>query len=230
MQPFAATFEDAWARFQTLDSLRFVEDTVEGGLARGRAQLLAFVARVEDRDTRAYLGRIAAALDGIPGVEPYPDWYWHVTVKVAGFQVIKRSMEDDVLRQDVPRVAGRARALLAQQPAFDARLGPPGGFEEVVFVEVHDGGGVRALNTTLAEGIPEAARYPVDGEAFLPHVSIARFTSSDGLAQLKERLAGLRDERGPSFPVRRIEFVKAWLSEDVPEFDALATYRLRSGS
>jgi hypothetical protein len=37
----------------------------------------------------------------------------------------------------------------------------------------------------------------------------------------------MRDERGPSMQVRRIDFVKAWISEEVPEFDNIATYALR---
>ncbi len=77
------------------------------------------------------------------------------------------------------------------------------------------------------EGLPELARSTIDGAGFLPHVSVALFTSSDGLEELKATLAGLRAEGpGPSFPVRRVEFAKAWLSEGIPEFDVRATYSL----
>ncbi len=225
-----SSFEAAWALFQAADSLRLVDDTLEWQWTRGRAQYLAFLVRLEDAAARDYVSRMQERIAIIPGVELYPDWYWHITVKGAGFQVIKRTHDDDVLRQDVPRIAAQAREQLARQPAFEAQLGLANGFSEVVFIELHDGGRVRDLNTLLTEHLP-VPRYPIDGGTFLPHVSIARFTSNEGLAQLKETLAALRrEEPGPAFSVRRVEFVKVWLSEAMPEFDTLATYPLAARS
>ena len=175
MNDLSAFFEDAWARFQALDSLQLVGDSSEWEWTRGRAQNLAFLMRVDDATAREHLARIARRLAGIPGVEPLPDWFWHVTVKLAGFQVIKRTQEDDVLRQDVPRIAGKARAALSKEEAFQARLGLANGFASVVFIEVWDGGRFGRLNSRLLEDVPEIARYPIDGAGFLPHASIARF-------------------------------------------------------
>lgn len=227
MNDLASTFEDAWTRFQALDSLLLVGETSEWEWTKGRAQYLTFQVRIEDRAARDHLARMAERLAGIAGVEPYPDWYWHITVKGAGFQVIKRTQDDDVLQRDVPRITGKARALLSREEAFEAQLGLAGGFASVAFLEVWDGGRLRQLNARLMEGVPELARYAIDGAGFLPHVSIARFTSSDGLDGLKATLAALRAEGpGPGFPVRRVEFAKAWLSEGIPEFDVRATYAL----
>jgi 2'-5' RNA ligase len=228
MSDLASSFEDAWARFQARDSLRLAGDTLEWEWSRGRAQFLAFLVRIEDATIREHLSDIVDRLAGIPGVEPYPDWYWHVTVKGVGFQVIKRTQQDDVLRQDVPRIAGEARSLLTQHEAFEAQLGLVNAFAEVVFVEVLDQGRFGDLSVAVREA-PEIPRLPIDEAPFLPHVSIARFTSNEGLAELKEALTSLRAEGpGPSFTVGRVEFVKAWLSEETPEFDTLATYPLRS--
>lgn len=225
------SFDDAWTRFQALDSLLLAGDTLEWQWTRGRAQYLTFFVRLEDAAARQHASRVQERLAGIPGVELYPDWYWHITVKGAGFQVIKRTHEDDVLRQDVSRTAAKAREVLAQEPAFAAQLGLPSGFAEVVFLELWDGGRVRRLNQRLCDAVPEIPRYPVDGAGFLPHVSIARFTSNEGLAELKRVLASLREEEpGPTFPIRRVEFVKVWLSEEMPEFQVLATFALAGRS
>lgn len=228
-----SSFEDAWQSFQQIGALRLVGDTLEWQWTQGRAQYLAFLVRLEDSAAREHISRVQQRIAGIPGVELYPDFYWHITVKGVGFQVIKRTHDDDVLRQDVPRIAAKARGIIAGQPAFEARLGLASGFAEVTFLEVQDGGRVRELNALLTDNLP-VPRYPIDGAGiFLPHVSIARFTSNDGLRQLKETLASLRAEAlGPSFSVRRVEFVKVWLSEAMPEFDTLATYPLaaRSGA
>ena len=223
---FASSFDDAWARFQASDSLQLAGDTSWWDWTRGRAQFLTFLVRPDD-DARAHLARVVERLTGIPGVEPYPDWYWHITVKGAGFQVIKRTHEDDVLRQDVPRIAGKARALFAREATFEAQLGLANAFASVVFVEVWDGGRMRELNARLLAEVPEIARYPIDGEGYLPHISIARFTSSEGLAELKSTLEALRaDDPGPHFSASQVAFVKIWLSEDPPEFDEVAAYTL----
>jgi 2'-5' RNA ligase len=226
-QPIATSFDDAWARFLTLDSLRLAGE--EQAWTHGRAQLLGFGVPVRDRDACAHLARIAERLAGISGVNILPDWSWHATVKPAGFQVIKRTRDDDVLRENVPRLAGGARALFAQEPAFQAQLGLPNAFAGAVFVELLDGGRLRGLNERLA-GELGLARYPFDSTGFLPHVSLARFTSSDGLARLKETLATLRgDGAGPSFPVARVEFVKSWTIEgEPPDVQVIAAYQLRS--
>lgn len=197
--------------------------------ARGRAQSLGFSTRIEDVAALEYVVRVVERIADVPGVDVFPDWYWHITIKGAGFQVIKRSHDDDVLREDVPKLASRAKAIFDATTAFDVQLGPANAFPEVVILEVHDGDAVRALNTRLLEEIDGIGRYPFDGARFLPHVSIARFTSGDGLFELKERLAELRkDGAGPRFQVRRIELVKVWVSEDVPDIDTLATYALAS--
>lgn len=224
-----ASFEDAWTSFQTTEMLSLAGDPGESEWTRGRAQYLIFLIRIEDSQARQHLARVAERLAEIPGVEPFPDWYWHITVKGAGFQVIKRVHEDDVLREDVPRIAGKARALLAREEAFDVQLGLSNAFAAGAFLEAWDNDLIRQLNTRLMEGMPETAHDPFDGAAFLPHVSIARFTSNDGLEELKDALARLRAEGpGPSFPVRRVEFAKAWLSEEISEVDVRATYALRS--
>ena len=154
----ASSFERAWQSFQQLDSLRLVGDTLEWEWTRGRAQYLTFLVRIEDPAAQEHLARLIDQLAGIPGVEPYPDWYWHITVKGAGFQVIKRTHDDDVLRQNVPRIAAKARDILAREGAFEAQLGLPNAFAEVVFVELKDGGRLTELDARLADGIPEVAR------------------------------------------------------------------------
>ncbi len=229
MAELSTSFEDAWEQFQALDSLRLVSEATEWEWVHGRAQMLVFLIRVEDRAVRDYAGHILERLAGIPGIEPYPEEYWHLTVKAAGFQVIKRTRDDDVLREDVGRLGRDAVRVLSALPAYEAQIGLPNAFAEVAYLEVLDGDKTRGLNDAVADGVPGVARYPIDGESFLPHMSIARFTSNDGLDQLKATLAELRSEEpGPAFQIRRIDFVKAWLSDEVPEFETLAGISLAS--
>jgi 2'-5' RNA ligase len=224
----SSEFAAAWERFQQLEALHAFGDTLEAEWTQGRAIYLALLIRIEDAAAREYIARVQERLAGIAGLELYPEPYWHATVKGGGFQVIKKTRPDDILRQDVPRIAAKAREAFAREGAFEAQIGPPSGFPEVVLLEVHDGGRIRELNTRVCEALPEFLRGPFDGARFLPHISIARFVSNDGLAELKEALTSLRNEPGPTVQVRRVEFVKVWLSEAMPEFETLATYPLAS--
>jgi len=220
----ASSFEDAWARFQT-GSIETGDATADW--THGRAQLLIFLIRVEERDVRRYAAGIVERIAGIAGVEPVPEDLWHVTVKAAGFQVIKRSRDDDILREEVPRLGRQAGELLANQQAYEARIGLPNVFPDAVVLEVHDGGHTRELNAALAMH-ESLTTYPFDGDRFLPHVTIAHLSSSEGLAEIRSALAELRDGgHGPSFTVGRIDFVKAWLVEGAdPEFETIRGYRL----
>ena len=227
MVEFSTSFEAAWERFQALESLQLVGDGSELEWTAGRAQLLFFLVRLEDKNALQYAARVGERIAGIPGVEITPEAYLHITVKVAGFQVIKRTRDDDILRQDVPRIATGARALLIDEPAFEAHLGPVSGFASVVFLEVRDSGKLGQLNDRLREAMPQLATSQIDGSGFLPHLSIARFTSNEGLNQLKATLAELRaEDPGPEFPIRRVEFAKAWLAEEISDFETLASYPL----
>src|SRR3990172_6672401 len=119
MPDLATSFDGAWRAFQKLDALMLVDTTLEWEWSRGRAQYLTFLVRIEDAAARNHLARLQERLAMIPGIELYPDWYWHITVKGAGFQVIKRAHNDDVLREQVPAIAARARALLQSEPAYE---------------------------------------------------------------------------------------------------------------
>ena len=223
----SSSFEDAWEGFLALDSLQLVGDSSELEWTHGRAQLLVFLVRLEDKSALQYTARVAERIAGIPGVEITPEAHLHMTVKVAGFQVIKRTRDDDILRQDVPRIATSARALVIDQPAFEPRLGPVSGFASVVFLEVWDGGRLGQLNDRLCEVMPQLAKSQIDGTGFLPHLSIARFTSNDSLPELRSALAELRAEGpGPTFPVRRVDFTKGWLGEEMSGFETLASIPL----
>ena len=227
MAELASSFDDAWAQFQRRDSLRLAGDTLEWEWSRGRAQYLTFLVRMDEPAVRDHLAAVIERIAAIPGIEPYPQPYWHVTVKGVGFQVIKRTRDDEILRADVARLAGKARAILTSRPPYRASLGLANGFAGVVLVEVIDGGGTAALNSLLLDGLDELTGAPIDAAGFLPHISIARFTSNAGLDELKATLALLREEPpGPEITVQRVELVKAWLSEEAPDLETLASYTL----
>ena len=229
MPELSTDFDSAWRRFQGTESLRLLETTLEWEWARGRTDFFAFLIAVSDDAVREYTSRMIAQVADIAGVDSYPERYWHVTIKGVGFLAEEPSGEDEVSLADVGRLAEAVRPALESQAPFEVRVGPVNAFAEVVFLEAHDGGITRCLNAALMEAAPELPRYAVDGEMFLPHVSIARFSSNEGLSQLKERLGGLREtaEPGPTFTASEALLIRAHVAREAPEFDLVAAYPLR---
>jgi 2'-5' RNA ligase len=225
----APEFAEAWRRFQHATSVRLLDETLESEWAHGRTDYAAFLVPVSDPGVRARIAATIRAISGIPGVEPYPEAYWHATIKGLGFMVAQPSRPDELSPADVQRMAEGARPILERQAPFRAAIGNVNAFAEVVFLEVLDGGVIRSLNQRLLAGIAGIRRQPVDGAGYLPHISIARFSSAEGLKELKEALAHLREEQpaGPGMTVREVLLIQAHLTSEAPAFETLAAYPLR---
>jgi 2'-5' RNA ligase len=227
MDSLQKEFAAAQAQFQSLEALRLVPETLESEWTRGRDTYLAFLVPVDDPAAVSHLRAVVRQIEHIPGVEPYPESYWHITVKGIGFEAETAERPNDVGRRDFDRIALAARRVFEAEPAFEVTLGHANGFPEVVFAEVWDGLPVRELNARLLEALPDLIRYPFDGEVFLPHVSVARFTSDDGLDELKTTLSSLRgNEPGPGFLISDVQLVRAHLSASAPKLETIETYRL----
>jgi 2'-5' RNA ligase len=229
----SAAFEAAWRIFQRSESLRLAEDTLESGWTHGRPEYAALLVRMTDAGVTSAIERTLEAISGIPGVDPYPAPYWHATVKGLGFLVEAPSREDELSSARLSEIAEAARPVIESTPPFELRLGRPGAFAEVVIMEVLDGGAIRSLNMRLLEAVPGLLRGPFDGAVFLPHVSIARFRSQEGLAELKETLSRLRSSAHPealegpaAFEVREVQLISAHLSASAPTFGLVGSYGL----
>ncbi len=225
----AAEFDAAWARFQKLDHLVLGPETLESAWAHGRDRYAALLIPVADPATVAHIHSILPHLSDIPGVEPYPKPYWHITIKGIGFVADPATSSDEVSPAHLEDVSRLIADVLAFQPPFDVQAGRVNGFAEVVLLEVWDGGRIRDLNTRVLEAVPSIIRQPFDGPQFLPHISIARFTSHEGLPRLKTVLADLRQSgTGPAFAVSHVDLISARLSAAAPTLERLRRYELSS--
>lgn len=226
-----AEFAAAWRIFQRTESLRLAEDTLESEWTRGRSEYAAFLVRMTDPGVISAIERTIEVIAGIPGVDPYPVPYWHATVKGVGFVMDEPSGEDELSAARLAAMMEEARSLIEATPSFELRLGLPSAFAEVVIMEVLDGGAIRSLNMRLLQALPGLQRNPFDGAMFLPHVSIARFRSQEGLGELKETLSRLRTSPPPeaSFKVREVQLINAHLSSAAPTFGLVEAYGLGEG-
>lgn len=227
--PRFTSFDDAWRWFAGGGALIPISDRIESVTA-GRAQLLAFQVPVTEPDVLDAIADTQDALADIDGVLAEPPERLHISIYVPGFQVIEARRPDEVLRQDVGRIAERAAKIVKATPAIELAIGPVGVFPDALMLEVHDGGMLAELYAKLAHAHHGAgAALRVDD--FLPHVTIATFADASVGDVLRERLPGMRETPPVAMSVRRVELSRIWFTGIDPlsqiEIDTVRTYTLR---
>jgi 2'-5' RNA ligase len=227
MPDAAREFDAAWERFQSRDRLILGPETLESAWAHGRDRYAALLIPVDDPPTVAHISRTLERTAGIAGIDPYPEPYWHITIKGIGFMRDPAAGGDEISSEHLEHVSGLIGDILSGRAPFEVQVGRANAFPEVVFLEAWEGGHVRELNTRITDSVPGIVRQPHDGPAFLPHISIARFSSDEALAELKGVLRELReDPPGPAFVVRHLDLICAHLSAGPPELERLRRYEL----
>jgi len=223
----ATEYEAAWARFQSLTGPIHGFETIDSPWARGRARYCAFLVRVNDPAAREYLRPLAERFSTVPGLTLYPEDYWHITIKTVGFLLPEAAAADEVPDANLAGIIEEATAVFAAHTAFDLRIGPVNAFPDVVIAEIWDGGAVRRLNTALLGAVPGLLRQPFDGPYFLPHVSLARYSSNEALDELKTTLADLRAlGPGPALRASAIELITAHIGNASPTLVTTHTFPL----
>ena len=224
--PVFQSFEEAWQTFLSAGAV-FTSEQWETEVARGRGQAIAFVVSLGDGDAAYDALAIQDEIAEIPGLNLVSEDSLHISVKLAGFQVIQRTFPDDILREEVPLIDEQATEMLRSVPPFRVRIGQPNAFPDAVILEVDDSGALRRLNAALMEHIPLLHRYPNDSPNYLPHVTIATFEDESGLPELKERLRELRVREVGPVEVRSIQLARIWFVGGSTETDPIKAYHLR---
>jgi 2'-5' RNA ligase len=230
--PVFTSFDDAWLWFQdggVLTPMGRWRDRFTGG----RAQLLSFQVPLADLPVADGIEAIQDELVASEAGEHlrlFDREMLHVSLRAAGFQVIAKSQPDDVSREDVARMAHDATAALRGRGPVEAALGPLNVFPDALILEVHDSGGLAALRDALAPVVADA--FGLSDAQYLPHVTIAMLASADAPGPLRRVLPSLRERPTIAATLREVELARWWFTgvedDDLPERDAVRTYRLRS--
>ena len=126
------------------------------------------------RLTSAYRAQLA----GLPGLDPIPDRWLHLTMQGIGFT-------DEVSEADVTRIAHAAQERLRQLAPFDITLGPAITDPEVVRLRAAPRESVAEVRMVIRDAIADVwgdDQVPEDADSFTPHVSVA-YSNSAGPAQ-----------------------------------------------
>ena len=194
--------------------------------AKGRNQSLGFLIRISDEKLIMRINEIQNKLSTIPCFDPFPKDFLHITVKGCGFLAKSEEHEDDILVENQPKIASKAKEVLQTFHKFNAMLSRLNIFSDVVFVEVHDKGKIGELNKEL-QAIPEIKRMKFDYPNFLPHISIGHFRNNQGFTRLISHLEELRETGFGELAVSYVELVNVHFSEKYPILKTIHSFRLR---
>ena len=228
--PVFTSFDEAWSWFAAGGELVSEADK-RAAWTRGRAQFLAFAAPVTDAAVIDHARDLQDEMANVDGLRFVPDEQFHISIRGVGFQVIEKRRDDDVLRQDVPRIAARATPIVVATRQIAIAVGPLNVFPDAVVLEVRDDGSLADLRSRLgALSGPDA--FGLGDAVYLPHLTIATFASAGLAGELRNRLPPLRGRAPVASSIRRIEFVRAWFTgideSEETEIDVVHSYPLKA--
>ncbi len=237
MQPRFTSFDDAWRWFLADGELEPLAEARERFTA-GRAQFLAFQAPIAGAQLADAALDLQDQLTDIESLELSPAELsetrrgeLHISLRSVGFQVIARTRPDDVLREEVPIVAARAKKVITSSPAIPVVIGPVNVFPDAVVLEVHDGGALAVLRGRL-DLLDRADALGDSAAEYLPHITIATFRTAAAGDVLRQRLTALRETPPTHGTIRSIDFARWWFTgidaSEQPECDIIRSYRLRA--
>ena len=182
----------------------------------GVVAMLTVQASVADRSIRRRLRRLMEGLKSIPCIEPFPDDYLHMTIVPPALLTTGKPRPPLLLPDGFENQAlePMRRALRGHGP-FEVRIQGLNVFRDVLVAVAHDGGHSAELRRRLTEAVPDLPQTYWNMLPPLPHISLAQFKSTDGVIQLRDAVAQLRDVYLGTLRVTRVCLVRLPLREGV---------------
>jgi 2'-5' RNA ligase len=135
------------------------------------------------------VGELAAAyqdrLAGLPGLDPVPARWLHLTVQDVGFT-------DEVADRDVAALAEAARGRLASSAPARVTIGPAEAVTESLVLKVSPAAALSAIRAGLRAAISDVMPYSslIGSLQWWPHISVAYSSANLPAAPYETALAG----------------------------------------
>jgi 2'-5' RNA ligase len=172
--------------------------------------------------------RVTSSLRGLPGVYVMPEDYYHITVKWLGFFKDQKKKEYDIEPEVLDLIIEQVERIISQIPPFVLRLKRVNGLGSFIIFEVSDNGAIAHLQGRFHEDATCIPVYPLEGEEWLPHLSIAGIKTLDSIEPLKQRAHQFREIEIGTIQVEEIYLSQAILQEPSPVCTSLHSFRLSS--
>lgn len=162
----------------------------------------------------------------IPGVYIMPPEYYHITVKWLGFLTDQKQHDYDIEPQTLEQILEQTDQILTQIPEFSIRLKSANGLASFIIIEVEDNGAIAQIQGRFHEDATLVPNYSIEGENWLPHLSIAGLKSLEGLNALKTEMRELRPTEIGEIRVTHIDLSQAILQKPCPQCRILRSFPL----
>jgi len=142
------------------------------GWRAGRIALTWHVVFPEDSPLSRHAAAYQRAFGGLPGVDPVPPEWLHLTVQAIGWA-------DEVPARTVAAVVDAVRARVATLAPFELVFDRPRIYGEAAAIRAHPEAPIAGLRDTVRAGLRDALgddgvpTAPEQAHGFLPHVTIA---------------------------------------------------------
>lgn len=182
----------------------------------GVVAMLTVQASVTDRSIRARLRRVVEGLRAVACFEPFPDSHLHMTVVPPALLTTGEPRPPLLLPDGFEIEAlGPIREALRGYGPFEVRVQGLNVFRDVLVAVAYDGGHSAEIRRRLVETVPELPDKYWNVLPSLPHISLAQFTSAEGVTQLRDSVTPLRDVYLGTLRVTRLHLVRSPLREGV---------------
>ena len=111
-------------------------------------------------------------------------------------------------------------------PPFELRLKRVNGLGSFIIFEVDDNGVIAQFQGRFHEDATSIPAYPLEGESWLPHMSIAGIKTLDSIETLKQRVHQFREVEIGTIQVEEIHLSQAILQEPSPTCTYLHSFQL----
>jgi 2'-5' RNA ligase len=215
-------YESVWERFVGERRLEFGGHK-DPAWQDGHRYSASLVVPGEAWRFRGRLDPLREALRPFPFVSLHPDHFMHITLVLLGFLVDEPEDGNEISRERLREIEGRARGALSDFPAFAVGLANLNAFPGAAFVEAHDGGVLDELRTALSMGC--GLKKPSGP----PHLTLAYFQAPNGTEapeELVSAIARYRDWPIGEITVDNVEMTLLDLRSDYAEPEKLARIAL----
>ena len=167
-------YAEIWDKFKRERRLEFGGHT-DPEWRDGHVLSASFVAPVEAPHLREGLKPLRDALRPFPFVSLHPDYFMHLTLLPLGFLVPEPKAENELSRERLEELEGRAEAALVNFPPFEVELANLNVFPGAAFVEAREGGMLEKLRDAVRAGCGfEKTSGPL-------HLTVAYLQAADGM-------------------------------------------------
>jgi 2'-5' RNA ligase len=147
------------------------------GWRQGRSFYTWHLTFADQPDVARLAEHYHAILRDLPGVDPVPVQWLHLTMQGLGFT-------DELTTDYVDKAVAAIRARISALPPFGLRLGPVRVDPEALLLDTDPADAVRELRLAIRAGIADAwgvEHVPEQESPFTPHVSVG-YINADGPA------------------------------------------------